>query len=108
MLHPAKKVVVITEKLIAHEISALVEASGAPGYTVALVGGKGSRDLRPTADTASVIEDFANIKFEIVVADDRQAQALVESVVNRYLKDYSGIAFVENVEVVRPEKFRHG
>ncbi len=107
MLHHAKKVVIITEKLIAREIAALIEAHGAPGYTVTLVGGKGSRDLRPTAEIATVAEDFTNIKFEVVVADDGQADRIIESVVTRYLRDYSGIAFVENVEVVRPEKFRH-
>lgn len=107
MLYPAKKVVIITEKLIAEEVSALIDASGAAGYTVTAAGGKGSREMRPTADVASVVQDFANIRFEVIVPDYAQAQSLIENVVDRYLKNYSGIAFVEHVEVVRPEKFRH-
>jgi nitrogen regulatory protein PII len=107
MLHHAKKVVIITEKLIADEVAALLDASGAAGYTVSLAGGKGSRDMRPTADRATVVQDFANLKFEVIVDSDTLAASIIEDVVNRYLKTYSGIAFVENVEVVRPEKFHH-
>jgi nitrogen regulatory protein PII len=105
MLYHARKVVIITEQLISNEISALLDTAGAPGYTVTLVGGKGSRDLRPTSDQASVVQDFANIKFEVIVDDDTLAESIIGAAVDRYLKRYSGIAFVENVEVVRPEKF---
>lgn len=107
MLHPARKVVIITEQLIAEDVGALIDAAGAAGYTVTSVGGKGSRDLRPTSDRATVVQDFSNIKFEAIVQDEAMATKIIEDVVNQYLKNYSGIAFVENVEVVRPEKFKH-
>lgn len=108
MLYPAKKVVIITEKLISDEVCALIEDAGAAGYTVSLAGGKGSRDMRSTPDRATVVQDFANVKFEVIVDGEALAATIVEDVVNRYLKSYSGIAFIENVEVVRPEKFHHG
>lgn len=105
MLYHARKVVVITERLIAEEVCALLDAAGVAGYTITLAGGKGSRDLRPTADRATVVQDFANVKIEVIVDSDQLAASVIEEVVERYLKRYSGIAFVENVEIVRPEKF---
>jgi len=107
MLYRAKKVVIITEKLITEDIIKLIEKADASGYTISSVGGKGSRDIRPTSDRASIVQDFDNIKFEIIVQDAQQAHAIIEDVVKQYLKNYSGIAFVEDVEVVRPEKFHH-
>ncbi len=46
MIHKAKKVVIITEKIITEQVAALVEKCGATGYTLSSTGGKGSRGVR--------------------------------------------------------------
>jgi hypothetical protein len=46
MAKPAKKLVIITEKLLMQKIAAIIDAAGATGYTVLETGGKGSRNVR--------------------------------------------------------------
>ena len=105
-LHHAKKVVIITEKVIAKGVCEILEDSGATGYTIAAAGGKGSRNIRSTSDRASVVEDFANIKIEVIVNDQNTAQVIMDKVAEKFFQNYSGITYIENVEILRPQKFQ--
>lgn len=104
-LHQAKKVVIITEKMVAKSACKIIEDCGATGYTVVAAGGKGSRNVRSTSDRASVIDDFANIKIEVIVTDKVIAEKIMTQVALKFFENYSGITYVEDVEVLRPKKF---
>lgn len=104
-LHIAEKVVIITEKIIAKGVCEIIEASGATGYTLLEAGGKGSRDMRSTTQRASVVEDFANIQIEIIVSNTEMAETIMDAVREKYFKYYSGITYLEDVKILRPEKF---
>ncbi|MFK8139008.1 MAG: hypothetical protein AB8E15_11655 [Bdellovibrionales bacterium] len=104
-LHKVKKVVIITEKIISDQICKLVDDSSASGYTIASVGGKGSRNVRTESDGASVVGGFSNVKIEAIVKDNSVATPLVEAINERFFKNYSGIAFIEDVEILRLHKF---
>lgn len=104
-LHHAKKVVIITEKVIAKGVCDIIEEIGATGYTITAVGGKGSRNIRSTSDRASVVEDFANIKIEAIMNDQNTAQLIMDKVAEKFFQNYSGITYIESIEILRPQKF---
>ena len=105
-LHKAKKIVIITEKMISRGVRNIIEECGATGYTIVTAGGKGSRNVRSTSDRASVIDDFANVKLEVIVNDQNMAQKIVDAVADKYFENYPGITYVEDVEILRPDKFK--
>lgn len=104
MTHKAKKVVIITEKYITSKVAKLIEDCGATGYTITSAGGKGSRGMR-SEERGGVSEAYANVKFEIIVSDEVMAHKIVDKVATTYFENYSGITYLENVEIVRPQKF---
>ncbi|UOE93854.1 hypothetical protein [Alkalihalobacillus sp. LMS39] len=106
-LHKAKKVVIITEKLILKGVCQIIEECGGTGYTIVAAGGKGSRNVRSTSDRALVIEDFANVKIEVIVKSIAMAETIMEQVNAKYFQNYSGITYVEDVEILRSKKFNH-
>jgi nitrogen regulatory protein PII len=105
-LHKAEKVVIITEKMILKGVCDIIEACGATGYTTMLAGGKGSRNVRSTSELASVIDDFTNVKVEVIVNDKAMAQNIMDKVASKYFENYPGITYVENIEILRPKKFQ--
>ncbi|MFP4314089.1 MAG: P-II family nitrogen regulator [Alphaproteobacteria bacterium] len=104
-LNDAKKVIIITEKMISKGVCKIIEETGASGYTIIAAGGKGSRNIRSTSERASVIEDFANVKIEVIVNKDEVAQQIMENVAAKYFENYPGITYVEDVRILRPAKF---
>jgi len=104
-LHLAQKLVIITESLVSEGVCEIIEACGASGFTVVAAGGKGSRNMPSTSERASVVEGFANVKIEVIVNERDAACAIMERVAERYLRSYSGIMYIEPVEILRPSKF---
>ncbi|GAB5380210.1 MAG: hypothetical protein Alis3KO_25190 [Aliiglaciecola sp.] len=104
-LHVAEKVVIITEKIIAKGVCNIIESCGATGYTLFAAGGKGSRNNRSTAQRSSVVDDFANVQIEIIVNNYSMAEEIMEKVRQTYFKNYSGITYLEDIKILRPEKF---
>ena len=104
-LHQAIKVVIITEKMIAKTICNIAESCGATGYTIVSAGGKGSRGIRSTSERASVIDDFANVKIEVIVSSKETAERIMNETAKTVFQSYSGIAYMEAVDILRPEKF---
>lgn len=104
MAHKASKVVIITEKLILEKVARLVEACGGKGYTVVAAGGSGSRGVRSTG-RAAVVDEFSNVKIEVITARRETANRIADEVAHTYFGDYSGITYFEEVEILRPEKF---
>jgi nitrogen regulatory protein PII len=105
-LHTAEKVVIITEKIISKGVCEVIEACGATGYTLTDAGGKGSRDIRATTERASVVDDFSNIKIEIIVNSPEMAEQIMDKVREKYFDNYSGITYLEDVRILRPAKFQ--
>ncbi|QLC24852.1 hypothetical protein HFP57_07305 [Parasphingopyxis algicola] len=104
MTYKAIKVVIITEKLIFDGVAEIIEEAGGTGYTVVAAGGKGSRGVRSTS-RASVVDAFTNVKIEVIVSDHDIAERITDTVAARYFGDYSGITYLEEVEILRPDKF---
>ena len=104
-LHQAKKIVIITEKLIAQKVCKTIEASGASGYTIVAAGGKGRHSIHSTSDRASVIHEFTNVKIEAIVKDRDTAEGIMKRVAEECFSAYPGITYIEDVEILRPSKF---
>ena len=105
MEHRAKKIVVITEKIIAEAVAAVIEECGATGWTITDADGKGSRGIRSSERVA--METMANVKIETIVSDAAQADAIAEKIAAKFFRNYSGIMYAMDVEILRPHKFRH-
>ncbi|MBC6437230.1 MAG: hypothetical protein GDA52_03600 [Rhodobacteraceae bacterium] len=104
MTHRAFKTVIITEKVLADRVAQAIEEAGGTGYTIVAAGGKGSRGMR-RMDRAAVVEAFSNIKIEVITADHKTAERIADHVAGAYFTHYSGIAYIEEVEVLRQHKF---
>ncbi len=104
MTHKATKTVIITEKLILDGVIRIIEEAGAGGYTVTVAGGKGSRNVRPAGGT-HVVDAFTNVKIEVITSSREMGDKIAEAVLERYFQNYSGITYIEDVEVLRPQKF---
>lgn len=104
MTSKATKITIVSERVIQDKIIAVVEAAGATGYTVIEGGGKGSHGLRST-DRPSVVKALAIVKIEVVVNERETAEKIADAVNEKYFKDYSGIVYLEGVEILRPKKF---
>lgn len=102
--YKASKVVIITEKLILEQVAQVIESTGAKGYTVVAAGGKGSRGVRP-ASRAAVVDEFSNVKIEVITGDRQAANRIADEVAARFFDNYSGITYLEEVEILRPHKF---
>lgn len=105
MTHKARRVVLVTEKLILDGVVRIIEANGATGYTVVDAGGKGSRNVR-SVDHVSVVDAFTNVRIEVVTTPET-AERIAEEVAATYFENYSGIVTLEDVEVLRLWKFHH-
>ena len=107
MTYRARKVVIITEKIILDGIVRIIGECGATGYTVVAAGGSGSRGVR-SQDRPAVVDGFANVKIEVIVGDPAMAERIAETVAARYFAHYSGITYLEDVEILRKAKFEAG
>ena len=90
---------IITEAIVEQTLLRDLDRLGVRGYTVSDARGRGSRGVRDAA-----WEEVANIRIEIICA-----RALAEDVLRhlqvRYYVDYAMVAFLADIEVLRPEKF---
>ncbi|MEO1140365.1 MAG: hypothetical protein AAFW87_13015, partial [Pseudomonadota bacterium] len=48
----------------------------------------------------------SNVKIESVVGDRETAESIIDAVAAKYFDNYSGITYVEPVEILRPHKFQ--
>jgi nitrogen regulatory protein PII len=95
----ATKLVIVTEKLLLKHIIGIIEKAGATGYTVTGAEGKGSRNTR-TPDHPSVSDTYEKIKLEIISTDEAIARKLADEVAANYFDNFSGIIFMDKVEVL--------
>ena len=102
--YEATKVVIITEKLILEKVTRVIESAGGKGYTITAAGGKGSRGVRST-NRAVVVDEFRNVKIEVITGSIDAANKIADEVAKRFFENYSGIAYLEQVQILRPHKF---
>jgi hypothetical protein len=92
-------ITVITEATIEDALLRDLDKLGIRGYTVSDSRGRGSRGVRDAA-----WDEVANIRVEVICS-----RTLAESVLNhvqaRYYTNYAMVAFLQDVEILRPEKF---
>jgi len=91
---------IITESALENSLKRVLEANGAPGYTIVDARGKGHRGARD----GSWSEASTNILIE-VVCDHDVAQRIAADMRARYFDDYGMTIYLRRVEVLRPEKF---
>lgn len=104
MAKPAKKLVIITEKLLLKQVAKIIDAAGASGYTVVETGGKGSRNMRSSGQP-SVSDTTTNIKFEVLTDTQDMALAIADQVAMQFFNDYAGIIYVCDAEVLYAHSF---
>ncbi len=105
-MYHAMKVVITTERSILDQVAEIIESHGVSGYTYVAAGGKGSRGKRRLHRGPASASILSNIKIEAIVANHDVAEAIIEEVASTFFADYSGIAYVEAVEILRPGKFK--
>lgn len=104
MAKPAKKLVIITEKVLLKKVAQIIEEAGATGYTVLETGGKGSRNVRSSGQP-SVSDTQSNIKFEVLTENPDMALKISDRVALEFFDDYSGITYICDAEVLYAHKF---
>jgi len=104
MAKPAKKLVIVTEKILLKKIASIIEESGATGFTVLETGGKGSRNVRSSGQP-NVSDTTANIKFEVLTPNRDMAENIADQVAMKFFTDYAGIAYICDAEVLYAHTF---
>jgi nitrogen regulatory protein PII len=90
---------VITEAAIEQTLLRDLDRLGVRGYTVSDARGRGSRGVRDAA-----WEEAANIRIEVICPRE-QAESALGHLQARYYADYAMVAFLQDIEILRPEKF---
>jgi len=96
---PRRLLTVITEAVLERELIAELDALGVRGYTITDARGRGGRGRRQS--------DWAqegNIRVE-VVCEAALADRIAARLRERYYDHYAMILFLQDVSVLRPEKF---
>ena len=95
---PRRKVTIVAEALLEDRIVREIRALGALGFTIAETRGEGSRGVR-AADW-----EGRNVRIETIVGGE-VAAAILAHVADHYFAHYAVIAWVDDVEVVRGDKY---
>jgi hypothetical protein len=90
---------VITEAAIEQTLLRDLDRLGVRGYTVTDARRRGGRGVRDAA-----WEEAANIRIE-VICPRTQAESVLNHFQARYYADYAMVAFLQDIEILRPEKF---
>lgn len=98
-LHPMKLVTIICESVLEEQIVELLTACGAHGHTAFTVHGCGSQGTR-NAD----ITEAGNVQIEVIMKP-AAAEALLTRLQAELFKDFAMVAYVNDIAVLRPEKF---
>lgn len=104
MAKPAKKLVIITEKVLLKKVAKIIEDCGATGYTVLETGGKGSRNVRSSGQP-NVSDTQVNIKFEVLTDTRTLAEAIADRVAAEFFLNYAGIIYICDAEVLYAHSF---
>ena len=90
---------VITESAIEETLLKDLEKLGIRGYTVSDARGRGGRGVRD-----ATWGEVSNIRLE-VICSRTLAEAVLSYIQSHYYANYAMVAFLHDVEILRPEKF---
>lgn len=96
---PRRLLTVVTEAVLERELVAELDSLGVRGYTITDARGRGNRGRRQS--------DWAqegNIRIEIV-CEPALAERIALRLRERYYDHYAMILFLQDVSVLRPDKF---
>ena len=98
---PLTLVSIVIESLLKDEVIELIQKHGATGHTLTKVEGEGSK--------GHFASDWGgrNVKIETLVSAET-ADAILEDLSDEYFEDYSVIAWLDKVTVLRGDKFLKG
>ena len=96
---PRRLLTIVTEAVLERELLAEFEALGVRGYTITDARGKGGRGRR----RSDWLQE-GNIRIEIV-CDTSLAERVAARLRERYYDHYAMIMFLQDVSVLRPDKF---
>jgi len=91
-------VTIVTEGLLKEQLIAILRRHGATGFTITRTEGEGSRGIR-----ASDWEG-PNLRFECIVPHEA-AEQILQDVGETFFENYSVIAWLTEVAVLRGDKF---
>lgn len=95
--HNMKKLTIVVERLLKDKIIAAMMEAGATGFTYLACEGKGSRGDNPS--------DWEGRNLEIYTISDEEVCMAILDGIGKYMENYSIIAFMTDVAVVRHKKF---
>lgn len=90
---------VITESAIEETLLKDLEKLGVSAYTVSDARGRGGRGVRD-----AMWGEVSNIRLE-VICTRVLAESVLVHIQNHYYANYAMVAFLQDVEIIRPEKF---
>lgn len=90
---------IVTESALENTVLKTLDFFGAKGYTISDARGKGNRGVRNAGWDAS-----ANIRVE-VIGDTGMIHEIAKHLQTNYYDNYAMILFMQDVNVLRPEKF---
>lgn len=93
-----RKVTIVAEALLEDRLLRELRALGTRGFTIGEVRGEGSRGIR------AVDWEGRNVRIETIVGP-AVADRILEHVSANYFEDYAVIAWVDDVGVVRGDKY---
>jgi nitrogen regulatory protein PII len=96
---PRRLLTVVTEAVLERDLVAELESLGVRGYTITEARGQGSRGRRQSDWTQE-----GNIRIEIV-CEPSLAERVATRLRERYYDHYAMILFMQDVSVLRPDKF---
>lgn len=99
--HKAKKVVIVTEASILDDVIETITKLGVDGYTVQSATGKGERGVRSGNHFSSL---FKNVRIDVITTEEVAKKIAVE-MVEKFFKNYAGIVYMLDVEIIRAKKF---
>ena len=97
--YPRRLLTVVTEAVLERELLGEFDALGVRGYTITDARGKGSRGRRQ-----SDWSQEGNIRIEMV-CEPALAERVARHLRERYYDHYAMILFLQDVSVLRPDKF---
>jgi nitrogen regulatory protein PII len=90
---------IVTEAAVEESVLRDLHQLGVSGYTVTDARGRGSRGVRNAS-----WQEAANIRIE-VICNRMLAESVLRYLQTHYYENYAMVSFMQDVEVLRPEKF---
>jgi nitrogen regulatory protein P-II 2 len=97
-LSDIKLVTIITMDVLEEEIVSFIKQTGAKGFTTTEARGEGLSTIRNSA------WEGKNIRIETLVSEEI-ANKIFEHLVENYFEKYKTICFLQDVKILRKEKF---